>query len=148
GGAEAERWRWLEWGGPPWGRQAGLGRRLGHDARARQVVVLLRGACGRCRSHQEQPDTSGQGGPEAAQATLWHHKRSVPPDAPVDEAEPAHLLGVVDVAAIHHNRPPHKTLDLLEVKLPELVPLSHDDDGVGASRDTLRVATVVEVRQE
>src|SRR5215472_3658281 len=73
---------------------------------------------------------------------------SVPPDAPVDEAELAHLLRVVDIAAIDHDRPPHQALELLEVELLELIPLGHNDDGVGASRDGLRIAAVVEVGQE
>src|SRR5258708_18927839 len=37
---------------------------------------------------------------------------SVPADAPVDEAQPAHLVRVVDVPAVHHDGPAHQALEL------------------------------------
>src|SRR5215471_8552650 len=48
---------------------------------------------------------------------------SVAADAAVHEAQTAHLRRVVQVAAVHDDRPPHQALQLLHVQLLELVPL-------------------------
>src|SRR2546423_5014780 len=47
-------------------------------------------------------------------------------DPPIDEAQPPHRVRVVDVAAVHHHRAPHRPLQPAQVELPELVPLGDD----------------------
>ena len=47
-------------------------------------------------------------------------------DAAVDEAAIAHGLGVEDVAAVDDHGTAHETFDAVEVELPKLVPLGHD----------------------
>src|SRR5215472_92645 len=86
--------------------------------------------------------------PRASTAASEQSCPSVAPDTAIDKAEPAHLLGVIDVAAVDHDRPPHQAFELLEIELLELVPFSHDDYGVGAPGHGLRIAAVVEVGQE
>src|ERR1700731_4126681 len=44
-------------------------------------------------------------------------------DAGVGEAAGAHVLRLVDVAQVDHQRRPHQQLDAVEVERPELVPL-------------------------
>src|SRR5580704_14313976 len=52
----------------------------------------------------------------------------------VREAERAHVLGRVQVAAVEDDRRPEKGAHLVEVGLAELVPLRHDRQRVGTDQ--------------
>src|SRR5215471_1862879 len=73
---------------------------------------------------------------------------SVAADAAVDEAQAAHLRRVVQVPAVHDDRPAHQALELLHVQLLELIPLRHDHDRVRAPGHALGVAAVLDVRHD
>src|ERR1700730_12230308 len=52
----------------------------------------------------------------------------------IREAERTHVLGRVEVAAVEYDRRPEKGAHLVEVGLPELVPLRHDRQRVGTDQ--------------
>src|SRR5205823_4889678 len=78
-------------------------------------------------------------------AQRWEPMNPAPPDTtargliaahpPVHKAQLAHLAGLVDVAAVDQHGPSHGALYARHVQLPELVPLRHQQERVGAARD-------------
>src|ERR1700704_4232316 len=50
----------------------------------------------------------------------------------IGEAQRAHVLGRIDIAAVEDNRRSHQLAHLREVWLTEFVPFRHDCQGVGA----------------
>src|SRR5207249_4650803 len=82
------------------------------------------------------PDTTDRG----ARADL------VTTDPPVDEAEASHQSRIIDVATVDQHRAAHHPLQLGQVQVPELVPLGDHHHRVGAPRDRVGVASVLDLR--
>src|SRR5260370_15038679 len=73
--------------------------------------------------------------------------RLVAADTPIRETEIAHHLRVVDVAAVHHHGPAHRTFDAAAVEPPELVPLRRNHQPIGARGEVIRIARVLNLGQ-
>src|SRR5689334_15428293 len=74
--------------------------------------------------------------------------RRPPADAEVREAHLAEDARIIDVAAVEDDVPAHERLHLREVGSPELVPLGHDDEGVGSPEGVVILAAVGDLRAE
>src|SRR5712692_2713886 len=66
----------------------------------------------------------------------------------VREPEVTHRGGIVDVAPVDHDRPPHRLFDPSEVEVPKLVPLRDHDHGIGAGGSLVRVIHVLDVGED
>src|SRR3954468_10400517 len=60
--------------------------------------------------------------------------RELASNGEIREAERAHLLGRVNVAAVEHDRCLHQRLHLTEVRLAKLIPLRDHRQSVGAGK--------------
>ena len=53
------------------------------------------------------------------------------PDAGIDKTAPGHVLRVVDVAQIDHDRRGESRFDAIEIERAKRIPFGHDDQRVG-----------------